>query len=208
MATTNMNDEHRKDFKDPKRGEEAMKVVHEMLEHVTVDGRPIQLGDHVLEIGAAYGSMTVQMKDEVDRMTAVELDPEMAAAAAAELLVDTNVEVVNVDATDLPFPDGSFSAATCIYMLHHVPSPELQDRVLAEASRVLTDGGVLLGWDSLDGEGIRDYHADDVFEPIDEETFLERLRVAGFPQAEIEIHHEDGGFRWMSFAARAAGPAG
>ena len=33
------------------------------------------------------------------------------------------------DATKLSFPDGRFSGAVCFSMLHHVPSPELQDRL-------------------------------------------------------------------------------
>jgi Methyltransferase domain len=40
--------------------------------------------------------------------------------------------------THLPFPDGRFSAALSFTMLHHVPSPSEQDRLLAELARVLS----------------------------------------------------------------------
>ena len=53
----------------------------------------------------------------------------------------TNVTVVAGDATSMPFPDGSFSGAVCFTMLHHVPSAELQDRLLTETYRVLRPGG-------------------------------------------------------------------
>jgi ubiquinone/menaquinone biosynthesis C-methylase UbiE len=40
---------------------------------------------------------------------------------------NTNVEVVEADATAMPFPDGSFSAVLSLTILHHVPSVTLQD---------------------------------------------------------------------------------
>ena len=40
-------------------------------------------------------------------------------------------------------------------MLHHVPSPALQDRVFSEARRVLRPGGVFVATDSLDSADLR-----------------------------------------------------
>ena len=40
---------------------------------------------------------------------------------------NTNVEVVEADATAMPSPDGSFPAILSFTMLHHVPSVTLQD---------------------------------------------------------------------------------
>jgi ubiquinone/menaquinone biosynthesis C-methylase UbiE len=55
-------------------------------------------------------------------------------------------EVVAVDsspdATELPFPDGSFDVVTCSHMLYHVPDP---DGALAEFVRVLRPGGRFAG---------------------------------------------------------------
>jgi ubiquinone/menaquinone biosynthesis C-methylase UbiE len=53
----------------------------------------------------------------------------------------------------MPFDDESFSGAACFTMLHHVPSPEAQDRLFAEVGRVLRPGAPFAGTDST-GRGI------------------------------------------------------
>ncbi len=45
----------------------------------------------------------------------------------------------------MPFPADSFSGAVCFTMLHQVPSPALQDKLLAEVHRVLKPGAVFCG---------------------------------------------------------------
>jgi len=72
-------------------------------------------------------------------------------------------------------------------MLHHVPSVAGQDRVLAEAARVLRPGGVLVGTDSLDSPDFRSFHEDDVCVPIDPLTLAARLEAAGFAEVDVEV---------------------
>lgn len=173
-----MNQEHRENFNDPTRGQYAMEGIDWMLASAEIGGTPIALGDDLLEIGTAFGVTTVLLRDRVARLTGVELDPEMAAVAA-ERVAGTGARILNVDATKLPFDDGIFDSAVCIYVFHHVPTPQLQDRLLREAIRVLRPGGVFFGWDSLDSEDLRAYHAGDTFVPVAAETFADRLRQAG-----------------------------
>ena len=144
------------------------------------------LGDDVLEIGPGYGLVTDLLRDRVPRLTIVEIDPALAAALR-DRLRDTTVEVVEADATALPFPDGRFSAVASFTMLHHVPSVAGQDRVLAEAARVLRPGGVLVGTDSLDSPDFRSFHEDDVCVPIDPLTLAARLEAAGFAEVDVEV---------------------
>ena len=144
------------------------------------------LGDELLEIGPGPGLTTDVLRGLVDHLTAVEIDNELAAALA-DRLAGTNVEVLHADATELPLEDGRFSSAACLTMLHHVPSAALQDRLLAEACRVLRPGGILVGTDSLDIETVRAGHADDVFVPVDPDMFPDRLRAAGFGTVEIGL---------------------
>jgi predicted methyltransferase len=72
-------------------------------------------------------------------------------------------------------------------MLHHMPSPALQDRLFAEVFRVLRPGGAFVGTDSLDSKATRAFHADDVFVPVDPETLGARLDAAGFVRARVEL---------------------
>jgi ubiquinone/menaquinone biosynthesis C-methylase UbiE len=44
------------------------------------------------------------------------------------------------NATTMPFTDGQFLGAVSFTMLHHVPSPELQDQLLHEVWRVIAPG--------------------------------------------------------------------
>jgi ubiquinone/menaquinone biosynthesis C-methylase UbiE len=100
-------------------------------------------------------------------------------------MAGTNVTVVEADATALPFPDAHFSSALSFTMLHHVPTPELQDRLFAEVRRVVRPGGIFVGVDSLDSEDFRKLHIDDICVPVPPETVAERLRAAGFLKVDV-----------------------
>lgn len=161
------------------------------------------LGDDVLEVGPGPGRTTDVLRHLALRLTVVEVDDQLAHALAARL-AGTNVEVVHADATTLPFPAGRFSTAICLTMLHHVPSAELQDRVLAELSRVLRPGGVLLGTDGTDTPARRDLHADDVFVPVDPRTLAARLAAAGFADVDVESTGDRFRFRATTRPAESA----
>jgi predicted methyltransferase len=82
-----------------------------------------------------------------------------------------------------------FSSVTCLHLLHHMPTPELQDHLFAEVCRVLRPGGALLVADALDQEGVRSRHREDgeTFVPLDPATVQDRLRRAGFADSAIDI---------------------
>lgn len=144
------------------------------------------LGDSLLEVGPGPGLTTDRLRTRVRNLTAVEYDPTLAAALAARM-ADTNVSVVNGDATNLQFDSGRFGAAASFTMLHHVPSVELQDQLLAEVARVLRPGGVFFGVDSLDSPSFRALHEGDICVPIDPLRFEERLRRAGFAEIDLTV---------------------
>lgn len=149
--------------------------------------RDFDLGDDVLEVGPGPGRTTELLKELTPRLTAVEVDPGLAASLAARM-AGTNVEVVHADATALPFADGRFSAVVSFIMLHHVPSAELQDNLFAEVARVLAPHGGFTGCDSLDGEDFRELHVGDVCNPVPAEGLEERLKRAGFARAEVSVN--------------------
>src|SRR6202034_1188590 len=119
------------------------------------------------------------------RLTAVELDTALAEALAHRL-TGINGEVVNADATNMPFEADRFSGAVCLTMLHHVPSAALQDRLFADVARVLRPGATLLGSDSIEAPEVRAGHVDDGFVPVDPDQLGGRLVAAGFEQPEVE----------------------
>ena len=144
-----------------------------------------ELGDDVLEVGPGPGMTTDVMRGMVDKLTAVDVDQELASALAARLM-GSNVDVVHGDGAALPFEDDRFSAATCFTMLHHVPTVAQQDRLLGELRRVLRPGGLLIGVDSIETPEWRELHFGDTCVPVDPSTFAARLAAAGFTNIEVE----------------------
>ena len=146
----------------------------------------VELGDNVLELGPGPGLTTQALAPMTQHLTAIEIDPELADIAATRTRSYENVDVTQGDATDLPFEDGQFSAVVCMTMLHHLPDAAAQDRLFAEACRVLRPGGVLCGSDNL-GKGLRFrlIHFGDTRTVVNPKSLPMRLRAAGFATAEV-----------------------
>jgi SAM-dependent methyltransferase len=159
--------------------------------------RDIDLGDDVLEIGPGYGATTDVFAGLLPKLTSVEIDPVLAGRLQARY-AGTAVDVVLGDATDLAFADGRFSGAVCFSMLHHVPSSELQDRLFAEAARVLRRNAPIVAVDGLESDGVRAFHEGDTYQPVDPETLPVRLRAAGFADVEVRV----GDHGWTALARR------
>jgi SAM-dependent methyltransferase len=156
------------------------------------------LGDDVLEVGPGPGLTTDVLRRRVAKLTAAEVDPQLATSLG-QRLGNSNVEVVCADATDLPFDEGRFSAATVFTMLHHVPSPELQNQLFCEVRRVLRPGGLFMGTDSVETSERWLLHEGDVYVPVDPASLAPRLSEAGF----VEVVVEEFGDRFR-FQARCA----
>jgi len=146
----------------------------------------IDLGDDILEVRPGPGMTTDILRERAQRLTSIEIDPRLADALKRRFQ-DTNVKVVEGDATAMPFADGSFSGAVSFTMLHLVPSPALQDRLLAEVYRVLKPGGVFAGSDSRWSVGFRLIHLWDTLVVVEPETFAERLAAAGFTDVSVKV---------------------
>lgn len=148
----------------------------------------VDLGPDVLEIGSGPGRTTDLLRGRVERLTGVELDADLAAALA-DRLAGTNVEVLHADATALPLPDDRFSGAVAFTMLHHVPTAELQNRIFEELARVVAPGGTVVLNDSLGSEDLRAFHGDgDVYNPVDPATLDARLAAAGFRDVVVHVN--------------------
>ena len=160
--------------------------------------KDVDLGQNLLEVGPGPGLTTDLLRTRFERITALEVDPALADLLKRRM-VDTNVAVIQGDATAMPFEDAIFSGAVAFTMLHHVPSPTLQERLLREVCRVLEPGGVFVGTDSVWSPGLWLIHIGDTLVPVDPDAFKSRLESAGFTDVEIEL-----GRKRFRFGARRA----
>jgi SAM-dependent methyltransferase len=156
--------------------------------------RGAELGDEVLEVGPGPGLTTDLIRTRVPRVTAIEIDP-LLARALRQRTLGQGVEIVTGDATAMPFQSARFSAVVSFTMLHHIPSPELQDRLLAEVCRVLRPGGVFAGSDSTASFLLRLAHLGDTMVLINPDRFASRLQAAGFTDARIQPGNRVFGFQ-------------
>jgi ubiquinone/menaquinone biosynthesis C-methylase UbiE len=145
----------------------------------------VDLGERALELGPGPGLTTERLRHRTAHLTAVDVDrPD--AVALAERYAAGNVTAVQGDATDLPFPDGSFTAVVCMTMLHHLPSTAAQDRLFAEAFRVLAPGGTFCGCDSRPNLRWRLLHVLDTCTVLEPDTVAQRLGRAGFTAVRVD----------------------
>jgi SAM-dependent methyltransferase len=158
----------------------------------------VDLGDDVLEVGPGYGATTDVLAESVARLTAVEIDEELATMLRDRFAENGAVVILTGDATALEFPDGRFSGASSFTMLHHVGTAALQDRLFAEVARVLRPGGVFVLGDSLASPELEAHHVGDTYNPVDPDHLPERLAAAGFLHASVKTNP----FGWAALARR------
>ena len=102
------------------------------------------LGDEplgtLLDIGTGTGRMAELFGTGADHVVALDKSLEMLRVARAKLqhLPADRIELVQGDFYGLPFEDDRFDTVLLHQVLHYAPEPE---RALAEAARVLRDGG-------------------------------------------------------------------
>jgi SAM-dependent methyltransferase len=147
-----------------------------------------ELGDDVLEVGPGYGATTDVLAESVARLTAVEIDGDLAAMLTERFADNDRVVIVRGDATELEFPDGRFTGAASFTMLHHVASERAQNSLFAEVCRVLCPGGLFVAGDSLPSPELEALHEGDTYNPIDPAVLPGRLEEAGFTDVEVKTN--------------------
>jgi ubiquinone/menaquinone biosynthesis C-methylase UbiE len=169
------------------------------------------LGQHVLEIGSGPGATTGELRKLAPRVTSIEYNHKFAAELAQRDFRGVAVRGVNGsgaqqglsarnpsavlqgDASALPFPASTFSAATAILVLHHLRSPEAQEQAIAEVFRVLRPSGVLFALEIPDGWFNRFIHIGSTFTPAKPTELSAKLAGLGF--AEVVVGYRRGAFR-------------
>jgi SAM-dependent methyltransferase len=100
--------------------------------------------ERAVDVGAGAGALALALAPRVREVVAVDVVPELLEEARKR--APGNMEVVEADATSLPFSPDSFDLAGTLRTLHHVARPEL---VIAELVRVTRPGGTLLVVDQI-----------------------------------------------------------
>ncbi len=154
------------------------------------------LGANVLEVGPGYGATTDVLGTVADHLTSVEIDRGLAGMLRARFADKPWIDIVDGDATQLDYADGTFTGAACFTMLHHVPTAELQDRLFSEVARVQQSGAALVASDSLGSDDLADAHRGDTYNPVDPASLPARLAAAGFGDVRVKTNE----FGWAVVA--------
>jgi ubiquinone/menaquinone biosynthesis C-methylase UbiE len=104
----------------------------------------LSAGNLVLDVGCGHGRHARPLALTGHSVAGIDLSRNLLAigkkttSSAPEF---RSIEWLGGDATALPFADGTFDAALCIAVLHHLPSREDRGLAVAEIRRVLRPGG-------------------------------------------------------------------
>ncbi len=101
-----------------------------------------------VDLGIGDGLLTLMLAEIAERITAVDISPEMLhhmKVRAGKRGLD-NIDYVEGEIEDLPLEDNSFEVAVLSQALHHAEDPV---KALTEARRVLVPGGRLMVIDLL-----------------------------------------------------------
>ncbi|MEI6897037.1 MAG: bifunctional demethylmenaquinone methyltransferase/2-methoxy-6-polyprenyl-1,4-benzoquinol methylase UbiE [Psychromonas sp.] len=121
--------------------------IHRIWKRFTVDCSGIRPGQKVLDLAGGTGDLTAKFSRIVGPKGHVILADindsmlKMGRTKLRDLGIEGNVEYVQANAEELPFPDNHFDLITIAFGLRNVTN---QDKALASIYRVLKPGGRLL----------------------------------------------------------------
>jgi SAM-dependent methyltransferase len=153
----------------------------------------VDLGDNTLEIGPGYGANLRVLVDRTE-LTAVEIDRSLADRLQEKY--GDRARIICGDGTATGLRTEDYTSVVCFTMLHHVPTPQLQDQLFAEAFRVLQPGGVFAGSDGVPSIPFRIAHVRDTCNPVSPDSLPDRLRQAGFSDVHVDVAR--GEQRWWA----------
>ncbi len=115
----------------------AKYTIGEPFEALVDTALQLEPNESLLDIGTANGAFPIRLHQagHIGRLVGLDFSSGMITAAKAQ---DTNVEFLEGNAMQLPFPDSSFDVVTARHMLYHVHDIQ---KALEEVKRVLKPSG-------------------------------------------------------------------
>ncbi len=120
--------------------------IHRIWKRFTIELSGVRKGHAVLDIAGGTGDLAARFSEIVGpegQVVLADINDSMLAVGRDKLLdrgFQGNIEFVQADAQDLPFPDNSFDCVTIAFGLRNVTD---KGRALASMQRVLKPGGRL-----------------------------------------------------------------
>jgi ubiquinone/menaquinone biosynthesis C-methylase UbiE len=172
------------------------------VENLLAEGMP---GDSVLDLGTGTALIPIELCGRHDRcrITAVDAAAHMLEIARANVEsagLGSRIELQQVNARQLPWPDNAFDAVISNSIIHHIPRPV---ECLQEAIRVARPGGLLFfrdllrpdsraelerlvqTWAGNESDHARQMFADSLHAALSLEEMRALVRDFGFPVATV-----------------------
>lgn len=121
--------------------------IHRLWKRYTIDCSGVRTGHKVLDLAGGTGDLTAKFSrivGETGQVVLADINDAMLKVGREKLRdkgIVGNVEYVQANAEELPFPDNSFDIITIAFGLRNVTD---KDKALASMYRVLKPGGRLL----------------------------------------------------------------
>src|ERR1700730_1794430 len=142
----------------------------------------MDVGEHVLEVGAGPGAATAELARRARSVTSLEYSHDFCVKLHAK---SDAACIVQGDASVLPFESQTFTSAIAVLVLHHLRSSGEQDRAFAEIFRVLKPDGVFVALEIQDGWLTRLAHLRSTFVPVSTDGLNTRLDAVGFSDVSV-----------------------
>jgi len=121
--------------------------IHRIWKRLTIEQSGVRRGHKVLDIAGGTGDLTMRFSRLVGpegKVVLADINDSMLKVGRDRLLdrgITGNVEFVQANAEELPFPDNTFDCITIAFGLRNVTH---KDRALASMARVLKPGGKVM----------------------------------------------------------------